>query len=306
MQRKFIIAIDLGGTNLKAGLFDNFYKLKFKESLNTQRFSDKKGLISAIVSSIERIIYRNKLTITEILGIGVGLLGPVDHASGVVHFLPNIPGWKEVKLKSILQNKLHIPVALDNDAKLMCLAELKLGAAKGFANVLCVTLGTGVGSGLVINGRLYRGANNASGEIGHMPLNEGGPRCNCGRVACLEAYVGNSRIVNDARKIFRRNIGLEELSMLARKNNKKALNIWFNTGEHLGIALSGIINLLNLDAVVIGGGVSNAGAVLFNSIKKTVRKRAMAVQGNHVKILQAHFKADAGLMGAAVLVKEGN
>jgi len=306
MQKKFIIAIDLGGTNLKIGLFDKSYNLKFKGILITKHFSKKDDLISAIVNSVDKIISHNGLKKSEILGIGLGLPGPIDQKSGVVHFLPNIPGWKEVNLKSILQKKIKIPVVLDNDAKLMCLAELKLGAARGYKNALCITLGTGVGSGLVIEGRLYRGANNASGEIGHMPLNEKGPKCNCGGSACLEAYVGNNSILNEARKVFKRAITLEELSMLAKNNNKKALKIWSNMGQHLGIALSGIVNLLNLDAIVIGGGVSNAGPVLFNEIKRTINERAMSVQARHVKIFRAHFKSDAGLIGSAVLVKEVN
>jgi len=192
MPSKFIIGIDLGGTNLKIALLDLRYQIKDKEVLNTQKFIKKENLICAIIDSINKIIENNKLSRANILGVGLGLPGPIDYEKGIVHFFPNIPGWREVKLKTILERKLRLPVFVDNDAKLMSLAEYKLGAAKGSRNTVCITLGTGVGGGIIINGSLYRGVSNASGEIGHMPINEKGPRCNCGGRACLETYIGNN------------------------------------------------------------------------------------------------------------------
>ena len=311
MAKKFIVGIDLGGTNLKIGLLDLKYNIKLKIILTTKRFFKKEELIWAIINSVNNIIQEKKLKKSEILGIGLGLPGPVNEKSGIVHFFPNIPGWREVNLKQILQERLKLPVALDNDAKLMCLAEYKLGAAKGFKNALCLTLGTGVGSGLIIEGELYRGANNASGEIGHMPINENGPRCNCQRIACLESYIGNNRIIKQARRVFKRAISLEELSGLAKKTcrpsgrqNKQALNIWLKVGAHLGIALAGIVNLLNLDAIVIGVGVSNAGPILFGKVRKTISQRAMSVQAKSVKIVKAQLGNNAGMIGAALLVRK--
>ena len=305
MPNKFIIGVDLGGTNLKIALLDHKFKIRHKAVLGTKRFSSKEELIAAIVSSVSATLRNNNLQKNNISGVGLGLPGPVDEKSGVVHFFPNIPGWKEVNLKQILQKKLKLPVVLDNDAKLMCLAEYNLGAAFGFKNALCLTLGTGVGGGLIIEGKLYRGASNAAGEIGHMPINEKGPRCNCKGTACLETYIGNNKIIQEARRIFNRAISLEELSTLAKRRNKAALNIWIKVGIRLGIALAGITNLLNLDVIVIGGGVSNAGTVLFGSVRKTINERAMSVQARHVKVLKAKLGNDAGLIGAAILVKEG-
>ncbi len=305
MLRKFIIGIDLGGTNLKLAVLDLKYKLIDKEVLSTQRFKKKENLISAICYSVNRIIENNKLRKKDILGIGLGLPGPIDEKAGIVHFFPNIPGWREVNLKSILERKLRLPVFLDNDAKLMTLAEYRLGHARGFKNALCLTLGTGVGGGVIIGGGLYRGANNAAGEMGHVPINEKGPRCNCGGSACLETYIGNNRILNEARKIFKRDISLEELSAKAGRRNKQALNIWLQVARRLGIALAGVVNLRNLDAVIIGGGVANAGPVLFNKLKETLKSQAMSVQAGHVKVFKAKLGSEAGLIGAAIIVKEG-
>lgn len=304
MADKFIIGVDLGGTNLKVALLDLKYKIRDKEILSTQSFVQKEELILVIINYINNIISNNKLKRANILGVGFGLPGPVDEKRGIVHFLPNIPGWQEVNLKHILEKGLKLPVFLDNDAKLMALAEYKLGAAKGTKHAVCLTLGTGVGGGIIIDGKIYRGSSNASGEVGHIPLNEEGPRCNCGGRACLETYIGNTRILKEAKKLFKQDISLEEVSKLAKKQNKQAASIWLNVGRHLGITLVGVVNLLNPDCIVIGGGVANAGKILFDNVKNIISEQAMSVQAKKVKILKATLGKNAGLIGAAILVRE--
>ncbi|MFA4993363.1 MAG: ROK family protein [Candidatus Omnitrophota bacterium] len=304
MVKKFIIAIDLGGTNLKCALLDGSLKIKTKSSFSTKSFKNKKELIGGIAGAINSFISELKLSKDSILGVGIGLPGPVDTFKGIVHFLPNIPGWKDVCLKEVLERETNLPVIIDNDVKLMALSEYRAGSAKGYSNVLCLTLGTGVGGGLIIGNSLYRGKDNAAGEIGHIPLNEDGPVCGCGSQACLEAYVGNARIIKEARKLFGPDITLEKMSQLAAANNTKAVKFWDGVGKKLGLALAGIVNLLNLDAIVIGGGVSCAGRVLFKSVKQVIRLRAMSVQAKRVKIFKASLGNDAGLIGAGYLVRE--
>ena len=171
--------------------------------------------------------------------------------------------------------------------------------------MLCLTLGTGVGGSIFIHGQLYRCANNAAGEIGHLPINESGPSCNCGGRACLESYIGNNKILQLARQVFGKDISLEELSRYARCRDKRASGIWRKIGGHLGVALCAAVNLLNLDAIIIGGGVANAGRPLFSCLQETIRKRAMNVQAKQVRVFRAKLGSDAGMMGAALMVKEG-
>jgi glucokinase len=279
-------------------------KIKARSSFNTKSFDNKAKLIQGITDSVDNFILSQRLKRSAILGVGIGVPGPVDTLRGIVHFLPNISGWKEVKLKKILEQKTNLPVFIDNDAKLMTLAEHKVGAAKKYKNVLCLTLGTGVGGGLIINDLLYRGSDNAAGEAGHFPLNEKGPLCGCGARGCLEAYVGNNKIIKDARKLFGSQITLEKVSQLAQGNNPKAINFWSQVGKKLGLALSGVVNLLNLDAIVIGGGISYAGGVLFGSIRRAILLRAMRVQSRRVRIVKAKLGIDAGIVGAGYLVRE--
>lgn len=303
MDRTYIIGIDLGGTNLKIGLSRASCALIEKQVLSTTSFADKSALIEAICGAVNGIIRSHGISVSAVRGVGLGLPGPIDTSRGMVHYFPNIPGWREVKLRDILRKKLRIPVFIDNDANLMALAEFSAGAARGSRNAVCITLGTGVGGGLIIDGRLFRGSTFAAGEAGHMPVSFDGPRCGCGAYGCLESYIGNRRIMAKAREIFGKDMELEELSRMARNGNRKALKIWHEAGRILGGALAGIVNLLNPDTIVIGGGVANAGEVLLRSVRETVACRAMPLQARHVKIVKASL-SDAGIIGACILVRE--
>jgi glucokinase len=219
--------------------------------------------------------------------------------------LPNILGWQNTPVKNILEKKLGLKVCVDNDVNLMALAETKLGIAKNRKNVVCVTLGTGVGGGLILEGKLFRGTDFCAGEIGHMPINIHGPRCNCGGRGCLERYVGNKFVLRQAQtKLKMRNITLEKLSRLAEDGNKIALAIYHSFAENIGVALTGVVNLINPEIIVIGGGLSFAGDFIFKKIKQTIDKRAMPVQAKRVKVKKAMLGKDAGLIGAAILVRD--
>src|SRR3989338_642722 len=204
MNRKSVLAIDLGGTKTKMGLVSFSGKVFDRTYLSTRSYArNRKSLITALVKASEALLALNRFDKKDICGVGVGAPGPVDFNQGVIHFLPNIPGWENTPLKKILQQRLHLPVFMDNDANLICLAEWRYGSGGKAKNILCITLGTGVGGGLIIEGHIYRGASSSAGEIGHIPLNETGPECSCGGVACLERYVGNRAILEAARKLFK-------------------------------------------------------------------------------------------------------
>ena len=303
-MKKYVVGVDVGGTNIKLGLVHPQGFVIARSYFPTKLFSSSKTqLISVLAKEIKQIIATHQLKMREIAGIGIGLPGLVDFDKGVVRFLPNIPGWKNVSLKSILQRQLKLPVFVDNDVKLITLAEWKLGAGAGVKNLICMTLGTGVGSGLVLNNHLYRGLGNAAGELGHMPLNEHGPQCNCGGFGCFETYVGNKRLFALASRIMNKpDMTTQKMFTLANQGNQKALRFWNEAATLIGNGLVGIVNLLNPELIIIGGGVSNNHKYLFPGIKAVIKKRTMSLQGAMVKIKRAKFGDDAGIIGAGVLV----
>ncbi|MDP1852645.1 MAG: ROK family protein [Candidatus Omnitrophota bacterium] len=303
MSQDFIIGIDLGGTNTKIGLLDNRLKIKDKIIFSTQKFRGKECLINALLFYIQNLLNKHKIRKEKVRGVGIGLPGPIDSQKGIVHYFPNIAGWKEVSLARIIRQKIHLPVLIDNDVNLITLAEFKLGAGKKSRNMVCLTLGTGVGGGIIVEGKLYRGSSLSAGEIGHIPVAADGPKCGCGAKGCLESYIGNSRILKKAKALFGA-IKLEELTQKARHGNREARKLWQEVGSYLGLCLSGIVNFFNPDCIVIGGGVAGAGSILFDAVEKVVIGRAMAPAKNIVKIVRAKLGQDAGIIGAALLFIE--
>ena len=302
MSRRVKIGIDLGATRMKMALVDEKGRVSSRRGVGTPFNVKRSELINSINANINDIIKTEGLKKKNILGVGIGVPGPVDSKKGIVRYFPNIKGWEKVPFKSLLEKKLGLKVVLDNDVNAMTLGEYKFGAGKGALNLICLTLGTGVGGGIIINGNIYRGSTMCAGEIGHIPINEKGPKCNCRGTACLERYIGNRYILDRAKKSFGKNITLEKLTILSKKGNRKALSIWNDVGEKLSVALTGVVNLLNPDKIVIGGGVSNAGEFILKPLKKELKRRAMPNQASCVKIVRAKLGDNAGLIGASLLV----
>lgn len=303
---KYIIGIDFGGTNIKLGLVNQSGKIVCRDRLDTRScIQSKTLLITNLVQKINNLLQSNHLSAKQISGIGIGLPGLIDPVQGIVKFLPNVPGWKNVPLVQILEKKLNIPTYIDNDVNLVALGEWEYGAGAGYANLVCLTLGTGVGGGLILDGRLYRGEGYVAGEVGHMPLNEDGPKCNCPGTACLERYVGNRTLEQKAARLFNKeNITLEEVYALADQSDEKAIQFWNETATHIGNGLIGLVNLLNPRVIVLGGGVANAFKFIKGPLTKIIKARSMTVQSKMVKIVRAQLGDDAGIIGAQILIKD--
>lgn len=317
-MKKYIVGIDLGGTNIKIAVVKDERKILRKITLPTKLYRDKDSLITAVSQASIKLINGLGLKKNDILGIGIGAPGLIDSGRGIIHELVNIKGFKELPLRRLIERRTGIPTFLDNDVNVMTLGELYHGAGKGAKNMLCLTLGTGVGGGIVIDGRLYRGSSLSAGEIGHIPLNEAGPRCDCGGFGCMEKFVGNKYIVELAVKKIKegkktiitrlvkgnlRKITPEIISIAAKQGDRLAVSIWKEIGGHLGVTLSGVINLLNPEIIVVGGGVAKAGRFLFEAIRRTIKARAMKAPVACARLVKARLGEDAGLIGATVLVR---
>src|SRR3989338_2962808 len=300
----FVIGVDVGGTNIKLGMVNLAGRVIARSSFTTKTYSSSKNrFINALVINIQDFLSLNDINRKNVIGVGIGLPGLIDLKLGIVNALPNIPGWNKYPFQKVIRQKLHLPVFIENDVNLMTLGEWKYGAGKGVKNLVCITLGTGIGGGLILDNEIYRGPGFSAGEIGHMPLNEEGPACVCGGYGCFEQYVGRKYLQKKTEKIFNKQLEWEEISAMAKQGNKKAIAIWEETARHIGNGLTGVVNLLNPARIVIGGGVSHCPKFVYKIVNEVIKKRAMKLPASMVKVVKAKLGNDAPFFGAKVLIE---
>lgn len=309
------IGVDVGGTNVKIALVSDKGKIIYSNSIPTRAEMGYEHTINSMKDAIRDLLKETKMKPTDIEGVGFGFPGQIDCKKGVVRLAPNIPGWVNIPIASIIEKEFGIPTRVDNDVRTATLGELNYGAGVGCENLVCITVGTGIGSGLVVNGKLVRGANNAAGELGHIKLNmQGGPLCGCGDRGCLEAYASGPSIVALAEEYIRggKSTKYRELAnpditpyivaVAAKEGDPVARQIFRIMGEYIGMGLVSVVNLLNPEKIIIGGGVAESGDILFDPIKETIAKRAMTIQ-KEVEIVPAQLGNTAGVIGASLLIK---
>ena len=316
-MNKYSIGIDIGGTNITVALVTKKGRIVRKIRFPTRVEEGKTKIIKRIVKALDEIMRGRGSNSIE--GIGIGVAGDIDQNRGIVRFSPNL-FWKNVPIVHLIRKRFNLKVVVDNDANAAAWGTYILETKRKAKNLLCITLGTGVGGGLIINGRIYHGASGSAGEIGHITLNPQGERCRCGNYGCLETYVGSAYIVKKAIKEIRKgerslikklaggnlqSITSQTIQAAALKGDKLAKRIWREAGEYLGIALSGVINLLNPEVIVFGGGVAKAEELIFQPMKKEIRKRTFRVPFEKVKFTHTKFGADLGVIGAALLTLQG-
>lgn len=315
-MKKYRVGVDVGGTNVKIALVDKTGSIIYSNTTPTRAEMGYEYTISNIKQAIKDLMKETKTDKNSIEGIGFGFPGQIDCAEGIVRVLPNIPGWINVPVAKIMEKEFGIPTKVDNDVRCAALGELAFGAGKGCQNLICITVGTGIGSGLIINGKLVRGADNAAGEIGHIKLQmHDGPICGCGDAGCLEAFASGPSIVALAqeyilggkstkyRELANPEITPYIVAEAAKQGDKVALKIFERMGEYIGIGLASVVNLLNPEKIVIGGGVADAGEILFTPLIKTLQKRAMPIQAKSVSVVPAQLGNAAGVIGASLLIE---
>lgn len=311
------IGIDVGGTNVKIALVDDNGNIIYSNSVPTRAEMGYEYTVNNIKQAIYDLMKETKLTPSDIEGIGFGFPGQVDYKSGVVRLAPNIPGWVEVPIQKLIEDEFNIPTRVDNDVRCATLGELKYGAGVGCENLICITVGTGIGSGLIINGKLVRGAGNAAGEIGHIKLQmHDGPICGCGDTGCMEAFASGPAIVAMAEDYIKGGKSTKYREMAtsnditpfivaeaAKLGDPVARKIFSRMGEYIGIGLSGVVNLLNPEKIIVGGGVADAGDALIAPLKDTLTKRTMKIAGETVQVVHAQLGNTAGVIGASLLIE---
>ncbi len=312
------VGIDIGGTSAKLGVLDKHLAVRELPAVPTGLDITPEALALGVRDRILPAIRDARAMGEEITAVGVGSAGLVDVTAGLVRTSPNLPTWRDAPLQRLFSHALALPVVLINDADAFAYAEGKHGAGAGHRAGLFVTLGTGVGGGIMVDGRLFGGAHGVAGEIGHMSVDVQGEPCPCGGRGCLESFVGSAKIADRAeRKIasgapgtaIREAAGdgpitAAAISEAARAGDWTARAVYAEIAEILGTALAGVANLLSLDVIVIGGGVADAGDALWGPMRRTLHDRTMAPESMKPRLYASRFGALAGVVGAAAFARD--
>lgn len=321
---RYIIGVDLGGTNIVVGAMpedgSNMFGLR-SEPTRAEQGAD--SVVERMGRMIDTVIAQTMAATgakrTDFIGIGIGSPGPLDRDKGIVIVTPNL-GWVDFPLRDRISNLAGLPATLDNDANCATVGEWWQGAAKGANNVIGMTIGTGIGGGLIIDGRLYHGASDVAGEIGHTTIDSTGRRCKCGNYGCLEAYASGPAIAERAREALDVEIDKSALADMvggqldritaqtvydaAKAGDLVAREVVRDTARFLGAGIANMLNIFNPDCVVVAGGVTQAGDTLFEPLRAEVRRRAFRPAVDACRIVPGTLPGSAGVVGAVATFKQ--
>jgi len=316
--KKGIIGVDLGATNINSLLMSEDGEVLARDFRPSLGYQGKEKVLSQIFSSIKTLQKEGKKSgVSSFLGIGVGSPGPLSVSKGIIYHSPNIPGWENIPLVDILQKEFNLAVFLENDANAAALGEWWRGAGKGINYLFLLTLGTGIGGGIIIDGNVYHGAWDVGAELGHMVIKEGGMSCGCGARGCLEAYASATGVVkrtisaikHNHKTIITRliqndlnNLTCELVFKAAKQGDELALWIVEETGRYLGIGVGSLINILNPQIVILAGGMIKAGDILLKQVKKYAMLNSLKASREKVEIVPAKLGENSGAIGAVATV----
>ncbi len=313
-MKKAAIGVDIGGTSVKLGLVSGQGRILLHDSFLTPK-GGRKEFLDKLVTHIKLLSKEARHRKLKLAGVGIGAPGPIDVARGFVYSFPNIPGWENTPFRALLSKRLRMPVFVDNDANAMAWGEFCFGAGKGAKNVVALTLGTGIGGGIVMNGRLFHGPHFSAAEFGHVIVDPAGPLCGCGNRGCIETFIGNGYFVKDVQAHLKaggrsvltqwlkdgRELTPKLVQEAARAGDKLSQGQWNKSGAYLGTFLAGIVNVLNPEIIILGGGMAKADSPIFEPTRAALKKKAFPIASRFVKVVPAKLGPEAGLIGAAAL-----
>jgi len=313
-ETNFVCAVDLGGTNLRAAIIDRQGHIHERVKTATPESNKAEPIVSAIATAVRECQAKSKHQGSQTKAVSIVVPGSVQAETGIVVNAPNLASLQGLRLAAALEQELDQPVLIENDANAAALGEMWQGAARSYRTIICLTLGTGVGSGIILEGELWRGVDGTAAEIGHTSIEPfGSVRCKCGNTGCLEVYASATAIVRMAREaltqnqssclreVADRNLTAEKVHQAAVEGDQLALDVFRNVGIHLGIAMASVTNIFNPEMIVIGGGVSAAWDLFARDARAEVMKRAFPVPARRCQIVRAECGDDAGSLGAAWL-----
>ncbi len=314
-----VLAIDLGGTKIAAAIVSGDGKITAREYWPTLAQEGPQAVIGRIISAIEHLLHQSGMELPQLHGISLAAAGALDIHRGIVTLSPNLPGWHDVPLRDIIREKFRTPTFLVHDATAAALGEYHFGAGRGTKNLIYVTVSTGIGGGIIINGKLYQGATGSAGEVGHMTIDVDGPKCNCGNYGCLEMFASGTAVAREAVRRIRlgeqsslsglakgklEDITAEMVDQAARNGDSLAADILLQAARYLGIGMASLVNILNPEMIILGGGMSRMGDRLLGPVRQVINERAYPVSAQAVRLVTAQLGGDAEVVGAAVFAWE--
>lgn len=312
--KRYIIGVDLGGTKIAVGIVTEDGKILKKKKEKTKIQEGPGGIVNQMLNLTEDV---SRGYLKDVKAIGIGAAGPLNTREGLLLCPPNLPNWENTQLISPFEKKFKVPTYLENDANAAALAELLFGAGKGCKNIVYLTISTGIGGGIIIDGKLYTGSNNNAGEVGHMAISKDGPLCGCGSYGCLEAFASGTAIARRSREYIIKEgvktkilsvaksvdeITAEDVFLAAKEGDSTAKFLVEEALNYLGIGIANICNIFNPEKVILGGGVTKVGNILFEKVKRIVNSRCFKPIAENVEILPAKLGDDVGIIGAAAVV----
>jgi glucokinase len=298
-----VLALDIGGTKLAAGVVDASGRVQSFAVEPSHADQGPERVLPRLFELGRRVVVESGVPSREIHAVGIGCGGPLDAEHGILIAPPHLPGWHDVPVTALAEREFERPAALENDATAAAAGEHRWGAGAGTRNMVYLTISTGVGGGVVIDGSLYRGAMGNGGELGHVTVDWHGRRCKgCGRLGCLEAYVSGTSIAERAREAGLDFETAEEVARAARAGDRGAGAVWDETVEALACGLTSIVNLFEPELVVVGGGVSRSGEQLLGPVREAVRASSMAPAAKGVDIVVSALGEQVGVVGAAAIL----
>ncbi len=309
------LGIDLGGTKILSAVINSRGEILAQDYNITPAEKDYKAIIEATAESVGKTLDQAQISISELITVGLAVSGPSNPQSGILYTSPHLPVMKDVPILDIIEKKLGKKTFLINDANAAAFGEMRFGAARGFHNIIYITLSTGIGGGIIIDGRIYAGTIGTAGEIGHMTINDEGPICDCGNRGCWETLASGTALAREATRrigegaetsILRHagedieKITAKEVHAAARENDNLAKELITVTGYYVGVGLANLVNIFNPEIIVIGGGLSNIGDMLLKPAYEEAKKRAFAQPYQSVRFARAELGSNSGVIGAAV------
>jgi glucokinase len=309
-----VVAVDLGGSKIAVAIISDDYQVLAREHHPTPAEEGVDSVINQVISSVRQVVTSGNLTLAQLYGVSLAAAGAMDSQRGIITLSPNLPGWRDIPLGSIIEERLGIKTWLLNDANAAALGEHQLGAGRGVDNLIYLTIGTGIGGAIIIDGKLYTGVCGSAGEIGHMTIEVNGPRCDCGNFGCLETLASGRAIAREAKNRLSaggrsylteavagkiEDITAKEVATAARQGDALANDVIKDVATYLGVGMVNLVNIFNPEMIIVGGGVASMGDLLLEPARQVVKERAFPVSAAAVRIVTTELGNDAGLLGAA-------